>query len=45
MGVRRIGTAVSSLKTHAVFNIFSICGNRLNREGKREKGRKKEKLV
>lgn len=43
MGVRRIGITVSSLKTHAVSKVFRIYGNRLNREEKREEGRKKER--
>lgn len=43
MGVRRIGTAVSSLKTNTVSKVFRIYGNSLIREEKREEGRKKEK--
>lgn len=43
MGVRWIGTAVSSLKTCVVSKIFRIYGNGLNREEKREEGRKKDK--
>lgn len=43
MGVRWIGTAVSSLKTCVVSKIFRIYGNGLNKEEKREEGRKKDK--